>query len=92
MPFKKGETGNPGGRPKNLDRVCSLAREHTKASVERLAYWLESDNARASVAAATTLLNRGWGMATQSMQALDEDGKPTSLKIEVALVAGQSKS
>lgn len=31
------------------------------------------------------------GKPTQGVQALDENGKPTSMKIEVALVAGNNK-
>lgn len=88
MPYKKGESGNPGGRSKGIDKVTLLARVHTQASINKLAHWLNSDNAKASVAAATSLLNRGWGMPKQQMQALDEDGKPTSMKVEIKLVAG----
>jgi hypothetical protein len=38
-----------------------LARAHTPAAIARLVHWLESDNDRASIAAAAALLDRGWG-------------------------------
>lgn len=61
MAFKKGQSGNPGGRPKENPELKELARSHTTEAVERLAYWMRSDDATASVKASTTLLERAWG-------------------------------
>ena len=61
MAFKKGQSGNPGGRPKENPELKDLARSYTQESVERLAYWMRSDDATASVKASTTLLERAWG-------------------------------
>jgi hypothetical protein len=43
------------------NEVRSLSRQRTKEAIERLTFWMRSDNARASVAAANALLDRGWG-------------------------------
>lgn len=66
--FEKGQSGNPGGRPKENIEVRELAREQTARAVERLVFWLNSDNAKASVAAAQVLLDRGWGKAVQHIE------------------------
>src|SRR5690348_15681127 len=68
MPFQKGRSGNPGGRPKETHEVKDLARKHTKEALERLLFWMRSDNAKASVTAAQTLLDRGYGKATQPVE------------------------
>ena len=35
-PFKKGQSGNPGGRPKVIAEVKELARAHTGEAIETL--------------------------------------------------------
>lgn len=72
--FKPGQSGNPGGRPKGNDEVKALAREHTSAAIARLAFWMASDNAKASVSACVSLLDRAWGKAPQAVTG--EDGGP----------------
>ncbi len=67
--FEKGKSGNPTGRPKEYPEVRDLARQHTKMAVERLVHWAKSDDPRASVAASTALIDRGWGKPTQSVEA-----------------------
>lgn len=61
MPFVKGQSGNPGGRPKGVE---ALAREHTPAAIATLVKALADP--KQCVAAAVALLNRGWGNPTQS--------------------------
>lgn len=70
--FKKGQSGNPGGRPKNLKEVKEAAREHTLLAIERLVYWAKSEEPKASVTAANALLDRAWGKAPMKFE--DEDG------------------
>jgi len=72
MPFVKGKSGNPGGRPKRSNEVRDMARVHTRMAIERLAHWAESDDARASVSAAQAILDRGWGKPTQPISGDDE--------------------
>ena len=65
--FKKGQSGNPGGRPKALKDVEAAAREHTDLAIKTLARICGDAKApeAAQIAAATTLLNRGYGKPRQ---------------------------
>jgi Family of unknown function (DUF5681) len=61
--FKKGQSGNPGGRPKIFTEVKQAAREHTEAAIEALVGVVSNEEAPAAarVAAANAILDRGWG-------------------------------
>ncbi len=82
MPFEKGQSGNPGGRPKALAEVVAAAREHTEAALNTLARICGDDTqpAAARVTAANALLDRGWGKATERKQAVDEEGRPMDMR------------
>jgi hypothetical protein len=80
MPFKKGKSGNPGGRPKENDEVKRLAQQHGPEAIKRLADWMASDNAKASVAASQVLLDRGYGRPAQSV-AMGQDPDLGPLKV-----------
>src|SRR3954469_1836821 len=69
MKFRKGKSGNPGGRPKVLKELQELARQHAPgviAELARLAVKARSETAR--IAAGRELLDRGFGRARQSME------------------------
>lgn len=69
MPFQKGKSGNPGGRRKADVQIKELARKHTAAAVSTLVKALKAKAERTRVAAAEALLDRGWGKATQHIEA-----------------------
>lgn len=58
-----GKSGNPGGRKSSAAtfEVRQLAQQHTAEAIERLAFWMRSEEPKASVQAAMALLDRGWG-------------------------------
>lgn len=58
IPFKPGQSGNPGGRPKG---IAAKAREHTDKALDVLAKALTDKDARIRIEAATRLLDRGYG-------------------------------
>jgi HEAT repeat protein len=76
--FVKGQSGNPGGRPKALIEVQALAREHSPSAIATLAKIMEDDSAPAAarIAAACAILDRGYGRPPQALHHLGEDGGP----------------
>lgn len=73
--FQPGVSGNPGGRPKG---IAAKAREHTDKAVEVLAEALDDEDRRVRIAAANSLLDRGYGkpitMTADVSRKLDELG------------------
>lgn len=84
-PFQPGQSGNPGGRPKEINEVKELARNHTVEALERLAFWMRSDNAKASVSASSSLLERAWGKAPQAIVG-DDSADPIKMIHEIRRV------
>jgi hypothetical protein len=77
MAWQKGVSGNPGGRPRRNAELTELARQHTAAALDaliKIAKTGKSESAR--VAAASCLLDRGWGKPRQSLEHTGSDGAP----------------
>ena len=71
MPFKKGKSGNPGGRPKVVGDIQALARDNTTEAINTLTAIMGDIAAppAARVAAANSILDRGYGRPTQTVNA-----------------------
>ena len=67
--FKKGESGNPGGRPKDLEGVQALARSFCPEAINTLAAIMRDKGAStaARVSASQALLERGYGKPAQTI-------------------------
>ena len=60
--FPKVQSGNPGGRPRDEQKVAELARSYTREAIETLVELMRSGNdERVRGTAAQALLDCGWG-------------------------------
>ena len=60
--FPKGQSGKPGGRPRDEQKVAELAHSYTTEAIETLVELMRSGNdERVRGTAAQALLDRGWG-------------------------------
>jgi hypothetical protein len=80
-PFKKGQSGNPKGRPKLPDLREALANvlgdeKEGKTAVEAILMALRKKAVAGDTKAAQILLDRGYGGAVQKVMNTDEEGKP----------------
>jgi hypothetical protein len=88
-PFPKGTSGNPGGRPRVLGDVQELARERSPEAINTLAAIMDDKKAppAARVAAANSLLDRGYGKPTQPIsQTLTRIDPSTMSDAELAAI------
>lgn len=81
--WAKGQSGNPGGRPKELRKVVALARKRTTVAIKTLEdIMTNGSNEGARVRAAEVLLERGWGKPAQPLEHSGENGQPLGIVVE----------
>jgi hypothetical protein len=64
-PFRPGQSGNPGGRPRVTAELRELAQADAPAAIKELAGALKARSGAAHVAAICELLDDGYGKSTQ---------------------------
>jgi len=88
MPFERGKSGNPGGRPKVVGEVQALARELTTEAVQTLRDIMRDKRAphTARGYAANSILDRGYGRPSQTISTGDR-GRPLDQMTDDELTA-----
>lgn len=83
MVFVKGQSGNPGGRPKKAKEIEELALEATPECLKILIQIAKSkgEDSRARIAAIKEIFDRGLGKAVQKTEITGAEGAPLLAKI-----------
>lgn len=84
--WKPGQSGNPGGRPKSIYTLATLAQTYTEEALDALVAIMRSSQSDAArCKAVDIILDRGYGKAAQIIQFEgDADGSAQLNTLEVA--------
>lgn len=84
-PFAKGQSGNPGGRPKKTEQEWELIAACKARTPDALNVMLrimqDGQNERNQLAAAQAIIERAYGKAQQSMTLSGDPDKPLVTKV-----------
>ncbi len=82
--FQRGQSGNPGGRPKLPAEIREMFQARSQEALEVLIRCLQSNDDRIAMMAAQAILDRGYGKPVQSIDAnITEDGRPVRYYAEL---------
>ena len=90
MKFQKGQSGNPGGRPKADSELKRLALEKCPEAFTKIVELMGSSDEKIALAAAREVLDRGYGKPTQDHQLLDDQGKPSAAILQIVRAAKEA--
>lgn len=84
MPFKKGESGNPGGRKRVDKSIIELAKKEAPAAFKRIIEVSKgSGDARLKFQANCYICDRAWGKPVQATELSGVGGEPLQVTVNV---------
>jgi hypothetical protein len=83
MVWKRGESGNPNGKPKAFADMQKLARSHSTEAIEKLVSIMRGKAANQAIRAAEILLDRAWGRVPFAVAGEGGEG-PVKIAYEVS--------
>jgi hypothetical protein len=86
-PFRKGQSGNPSGRPKTDPDVKEALKAACPAAAKRLVQLSQSFDEDVALKASIAILDRTYGKPTQPVSGDDSKG-PVRVVVELADLAG----
>ena len=72
-PFRKGTSGNPGGRPAISAQVRLRAQQLTPKAIEKIIELMDSDDERVALMACKEILDRAYGKVGQASKEDDHE-------------------
>lgn len=75
-PFQPGQSGNPGGRPKESGEIRDLARQYSEEALQTLVNIMrKADKDTVRIVAAQIIIERGCGKPLTAAEIAEEDRK-----------------